>query len=98
MSAAAPVFGSAGRRSIRQPAPRNEQEFESRPHRFGVGLHPFNAKGVESDRKNLRMKTKSRKCPVCDWPMKTGGKTVKVGGRRVALCCDDCATKIKANP
>jgi len=30
--------------------------------------------------------------------MKTGGKTVKVGGRRVAVCCDDCATKLKANP
>jgi YHS domain-containing protein len=44
------------------------------------------------------MKTKAKKCPVCDWESKTGPKTVKVGGRNVVFCCDDCAEKVKANP
>jgi ribosome-binding protein aMBF1 (putative translation factor) len=41
---------------------------------------------------------KSRKCPVCDWEIKDGGKTVKVEGTPMVVCCDECAEKIKANP
>ena len=46
--------------------------------------------------KGPRMKT--RKCPVCDWEIKDGGKTVKVENTSVLVCCDDCAEKLKANP
>jgi ribosome-binding protein aMBF1 (putative translation factor) len=41
---------------------------------------------------------KSKKCPVCGWEIKNGGKTVKVEGTSVVVCSDDCAEKVKANP
>ena len=41
---------------------------------------------------------KNKKCPVCDWEIKDGGKTVKVDNTSVVVCCDDCAEKVKANP
>ena len=42
---------------------------------------------------------KTKKCPVCDWEIKDGGKTVKLDDRVfVVVCCDDCAEKVKANP
>jgi ribosome-binding protein aMBF1 (putative translation factor) len=41
---------------------------------------------------------KTRKCPVCDWEIKDQGKTVKVEGKNVVVCCDDCAEKVKTNP
>lgn len=43
-----------------------------------------------------RMKT--TKCPVCDWEMKEGGIKVKVGGKEITVCCDDCAKKAKESP
>ena len=77
---------------------RNEQEFESRHHRFDVNSHRFSADRVERDRKNLRMKIKVKKCPVCGWEITNGGKIVKVSGKSVVVCCDDCGEKVKANP
>jgi hypothetical protein len=44
------------------------------------------------------MKTTTSKCPVCDWEIKEGGKTVEVGGKSIVVCCDDCGEKVKANP
>jgi len=41
---------------------------------------------------------KTRKCPVCAWEIKDEGKTVKVSGQTVVVCCDDCAEKVKAQP
>ena len=41
---------------------------------------------------------KIKKCPVCDWEIKDGGKTVKVENSSVVVCCDDCAEKVKAHP
>ena len=38
------------------------------------------------------------KCPVCDWDLKDDAKSVKVDGKTVRVCCDDCAAKVKANP
>jgi hypothetical protein len=38
------------------------------------------------------------KCPVCRWEIKDDGKQVKVNGRIVLVCCDDCAKKVKADP
>lgn len=38
------------------------------------------------------------KCPVCDWEIKDGGIKVKVGGKEIVVCCDDCAAKAKAEP
>ena len=33
---------------------------------------------------------KSVKCPVCDWEIKDGGIKVKVAGKEITVCCDDC--------
>jgi hypothetical protein len=42
---------------------------------------------------------KTLKCPVCDWEIKDGGKTVKTkDATEVVVCCDDCAQKLKAEP
>ncbi len=42
---------------------------------------------------------KSKKCPVCGWEIKNGGKTVKLKKSAVVVvCCDDCGEKAKANP
>lgn len=37
------------------------------------------------------------KCPVCDWEIKDAVK-VKVGSKSIAVCCADCAAKLRANP
>lgn len=41
---------------------------------------------------------KTKKCPVCDWEIKDGGIKVKAGGRKIVVCCEDCAKKAKDNP
>lgn len=41
---------------------------------------------------------KTEKCPVCDWDLKDGGIKVKVKGKEIMVCCDDCAAKVKAEP
>ena len=33
----------------------------------------------------------AQKCPVCDWEVKDGVVKVTVGGKEIAVCCDDCA-------
>jgi len=38
------------------------------------------------------------KCPVCRWEIKENEKQVKVDGRVILVCCEDCAKKVKANP
>ena len=38
------------------------------------------------------------KCPVCNWEIKDKGTEVKVGNKKVAVCCDDCAKKVQTNP
>ena len=40
----------------------------------------------------------TKKCPVCDWEIKDGGKRVRVGERSVVVCCDECAAKARAKP
>ena len=35
------------------------------------------------------------KCPVCDWEITDGG--VKVAGKEITVCCDDCATQAIAD-
>lgn len=40
----------------------------------------------------------AKKCPVCDWEIKDEGRKVKVDGRVVLVCCEDCEKKVKANP
>ncbi len=37
------------------------------------------------------------KCPVCDWDINDGGINVKVGGKEITVCCDDCAKKAEAD-
>lgn len=37
----------------------------------------------------------TKKCPVCDWEIKDAGIRVKVGGKEITVCCDECATKAK---
>ncbi len=41
---------------------------------------------------------KSTKCPVCDWEIKDGGIKVKVAGKEITVCCDDCAKPVQADP
>ncbi len=36
---------------------------------------------------------KTKKCPVCDWDIKDAGIKVKIGGKEITVCCDDCAKK-----
>jgi ribosome-binding protein aMBF1 (putative translation factor) len=38
------------------------------------------------------------KCPVCDWDINDGGIKVKVGGKEITVCCDDCAKNAEADP
>ena len=40
----------------------------------------------------------TKKCPVCDWEIKDGGIKVKVAGKEITVCCDDCAKKAKEAP
>jgi ribosome-binding protein aMBF1 (putative translation factor) len=39
-----------------------------------------------------------KKCPVCDWEIKDGGRKVTVGGKEITVCCDDCADKAREEP
>ena len=48
--------------------------------------------------KEPNMATATAKCPVCRWEIKDEGKEIKVNGRVILVCCDDCAAKVKANP
>jgi hypothetical protein len=41
---------------------------------------------------------KTTKCPVCNWDIKEGGIKVKVGGKEITVCCDECAEKAKKSP
>ncbi|MCI0665656.1 MAG: hypothetical protein L0220_31755 [Acidobacteria bacterium] len=43
------------------------------------------------------MKT-AKKCPVCDWEIKGDEVKVKVGGKEITVCCEDCAKKVEENP
>lgn len=36
-----------------------------------------------------------KKCPVCDWEITDGGVTVVVGGKRLCVCCEECAAKAR---
>ena len=38
------------------------------------------------------------KCPVCDYKLESEAKSVRVEGRTVKVCCDDCAEKVRTNP
>jgi ribosome-binding protein aMBF1 (putative translation factor) len=40
----------------------------------------------------------TKKCPVCNWEIKDGGIKVKVAGKEITVCCDDCANKAKESP
>jgi hypothetical protein len=51
---------------------------------------------MRSNLEEMLMKTK--KCPVCDWDIKDDGIKVKVGGKEIVVCCDDCAKKAKTEP
>jgi YHS domain-containing protein len=41
---------------------------------------------------------KTKKCPVCDWEIKDDEVKVKVGGKEIIVCCEDCAKKVQENP
>jgi ribosome-binding protein aMBF1 (putative translation factor) len=40
----------------------------------------------------------ANKCPVCDWEIKDGGIKVKIDGKEITVCCDDCAKEAEADP
>lgn len=39
-----------------------------------------------------------KKCPVCDWQITGEGIRIVVGGKEIAVCCDECAQKAKEDP
>ena len=41
---------------------------------------------------------KAEKCPVCDWEIQDGGIEIRVGGKEITVCCDDCAKKAQEDP
>ena len=43
------------------------------------------------------METKA-KCPVCDWQITGEGIEVKVNGKVITVCCEECAGKVKEDP
>ena len=53
--------------------------------------------GIGRGTKEMDM-ANSEKCPVCDWQIKDGGIKVKVAGKEITVCCDDCAKTVKASP
>lgn len=40
----------------------------------------------------------ARKCPVCDWEIKDAGIEVGAGGKKLLVCCEDCAKQVQADP
>ena len=34
-------------------------------------------------------------CAACDYPLDENAITVKIGGKTVELCCEECAAKLK---
>lgn len=44
------------------------------------------------------MSATTTKCPVCAWEIKDDRKEVRIDGRVVLVCCDECALKIKTDP
>lgn len=38
------------------------------------------------------------KCPVCDWEITDVPIFVNADSERIAVCCDDCAEAVKAEP
>jgi ribosome-binding protein aMBF1 (putative translation factor) len=56
-------------------------------------------RGATFNHSNLEERLmKTKKCPVCDWDIKDEGIKVKVGGKEIVVCCDDCAKKAKEGP
>jgi len=39
-----------------------------------------------------------KKCPVCEWEIKDNGEQIKVDGKIVLVCCDECARKVRSDP
>jgi hypothetical protein len=33
---------------------------------------------------------------VCDYPIDQKARTIRLGGKRVRVCCDECADKARA--
>ena len=38
------------------------------------------------------------KCPVCGWDLTNDRREVRIEGKSVAVCCDDCAAELQAHP
>lgn len=34
-------------------------------------------------------------CAACDYPLDGSAITVKIGGKNVEVCCEDCAVKLR---
>ncbi len=38
------------------------------------------------------------KCPVCGWEITEDGREVRVGGKTVTVCSEECARAVEADP
>jgi hypothetical protein len=37
----------------------------------------------------------AKTCAACDYPLDANAISVKIGGKTVEVCCEECATKVK---
>jgi YHS domain-containing protein len=40
----------------------------------------------------------SSTCPVCGWAITEDAREVRIDGKSVAVCCDECARELEAQP
>jgi hypothetical protein len=45
------------------------------------------------DQRSMTMSEKT--CAACDYPLDDSAIQVRVGGKTVEVCCEDCAVKLK---
>jgi hypothetical protein len=39
--------------------------------------------------------SKDQTCAACDYPLDANAISVKIGGRTVEVCCEECAVKLR---
>ncbi len=37
-------------------------------------------------------------CPVCKWEIKDDGLAVRIDGKDIMVCCQECADKLRKDP
>jgi hypothetical protein len=53
----------------------------------------FTSFAIASAHESMTMSEKT--CAACDCPLDSSAIPVRIGGRTVEVCCDDCAVKLR---